>query len=473
MAHLAKRQTIDMTTGPLFRKLLLFILPLMATNLLQMLYNAADIMIVGLSSEPDAVGAVGSGSPFQSLVVNLFIGFSLGTDVVVARSVGAGDQEKTSRAVHTSICMSVIFGVLGGILGLFLTKPVLAAMGNTGKLLELSAVYSYVYFICLPLMSLSNFLSAILRAKGDASTPMFVLAGTGLLNVGLNLFFVLVAGLSVEGVAIATGIANGAAAVIMWIILSKETDGCRISFRKLRLYKAEFKEVCRIGFPAGVQNAMFSISNMLIQSSILQVNNALTPAGSTYAPVVKGNAAAQSIESFIFTALNAVTLSGSTFTSQNMGVRDYRRIKRVLWTITGIVSVLSVVTTVLMALLRDPLLALYDVQNAPDVLSQLAYDTAMKRILFKWTSFTLFALMNTAAGVLRGMGMSMTTAVISLIGTCAFRVAWIYTAFQIWPTLEVIYLSYGISWLLTGGAFFIMALVLLQKKIRNDRPDDK
>ena len=215
MSLLSKSRGMDMTTGPLFRKLLLFILPLMITNLLQMFYNAADIMIAGMSSEPDAVGAVGSGSPFQSLVVNLFIGFSLGADVVVARSVGAGDQEKTSRAVHTSICMSVIFGVIGGALGFALTKPVLAAMGNTGRLLELSAVYSYIYFICLPLMSLTNFLSAILRAKGDSGTPMFVLAGTGLLNVGLNLFFVLVMGLSVEGVALATGIANGAAALIM------------------------------------------------------------------------------------------------------------------------------------------------------------------------------------------------------------------------------------------------------------------
>ena len=469
MSLLAKSRGMDMTTGPLFCKLLLFILPLMITNLLQMFYNAADIMIVGMSSEPDAVGAVGSGSPFQSLVVNLFIGFSLGTDVVVARSVGAGDREKTSRAVHTSICMSVIFGVIGGALGFALTKPVLAAMGNTGRLLELSAVYSYIYFICLPLMSLTNFLSAILRAKGDSGTPMFVLAGTGLLNVGLNLFFVLVVGLSVEGVAIATGIANGAAALIMWIILSKETDGCRVSFSKLRITGAEFGEVCRIGFPAGVQNAMFSISNMLIQSSILQVNNALTPAGSAYAPVVKGNAASQSIESFIFTALNAVTMSGGTFTSQNVGVGNYRRIKQALWTIAGIAGVLSVVATVLLALLRDPLLALYDVHNAPDVLSQLAYETAMKRILYKWTSFTLFALMNTAAGVLRGMGLSMRTAVISLIGTCAFRVAWIYTAFRIWPTLEIIYLSYGISWLLTGGAFFIMALVILNKRIQNTK----
>lgn len=467
MSMLARRQSIDMTRGPLFRKILLFVLPLMATNLLQMFYNAADIMIAGMSSQPDAVGAVGSTSPFLSLVVNIFIGFSIGTDVVVARCIGAKDGEKTSQAVHTSICMSVIFGVAGGVLGCAICRPVLAAMGCTGNLLELGVLYSRIYFGSLPLLSLTNFLSAILRAKGDTQTPLLVLAGTGILNVCLNLFFVLVLGMSVEGVAIATAVANGVSVLILWICLAKDESDCRVSMKKLRISKATFWEVCRIGFPAGVQNAFFSISNMLIQSSILQVNNALAPAGSAYAPVVKGNSAAQSIESFVFTALNAVTQAASTFTSQNVGVGDYRRVRKVLWTIAGIASVTAVVATGAIILIRDPLLALYDVKNAEDMLSQLAYETAMKRIWYKWTPFLLFAMMNTAAGVLRGLGKSMTTAVVSLVGTCVFRVAWIYTAFQLWPTLEVIYISYGISWLLTGGAFFIVVLAMLRKRIRN------
>lgn len=469
MSVLAKRQTIDMTQGPLLRKILLFVLPLMATNLLQMFYNAADIMIAGLSSEPDAVGAVGSTGAFLSLVVNIFIGFSIGTDVVVARCIGARDPEKTAQAVHSSICMSVIFGIAGGAIGFAVCRPVLAAMGCTGNLLELGVIYSRIYFVGLPLLSLTNFLSAILRAKGDTRTPMFVLAGTGILNVCLNLFFVLVLGMSVEGVAIATAIANGVSALVLWIFLARDESDCRVALKKLGISKDMFWEICRIGFPAGVQNAFFSISNMLIQSSILQVNNALAPVGSAYAPVVKGNSAAQSIESFVFTALNAVTQAASTFTSQNVGVGDYRRVRRVLWTIAGISAVTAVAATGVIILARDPLLALYDVKNAEDVLSKLAYETAMKRIWYKWTPFLLFAMMNTAAGVLRGLGKSMTTAMVSLVGTCVFRVAWIYTAFQLWPTLEIIYISYGISWLLTGGAFFIAVLTMLRKRIQNTR----
>jgi Na+-driven multidrug efflux pump len=205
---------------------------------------------------------------------------------------------------------------------------------------------------------------------------------------------------------------------------------------------------------------------MLIQSSILQVSNALTPVGSPYAPVIKGNSAAQSLEGFVFTALNAVTQAASTFTSQNMGKKDYQRVRRVLWTVSLMASGVAVLLSGLIIVLRDPLLVLYDVQKADDVLSMLAYDTAIKRVWWKWTSFILFGLMNSAAGVLRGMGKSTTSAAISLVGTCIFRVAWIYTVFRWLGTLEVIYISYGISWILTGAAFYICVGVILRMYIR-------
>ena len=468
MSRLSSNKSIDMTTGPLFGNLLLFVLPLMATNLLQMLYNAADIMIVELSSEPDAVGAVGSTSAFLSLVVNLFIGFSVGADVVVARYIGAGDRENTAKAVHTSICMSLIFGIVGSVVGIAVARPVLIAMGYTGNLLELGVRYAYIYLLCLPMAALTNFLTAIFRATGDTRTPLYVMAGTGLLNVGLNLFFVLVLGMSVDGVAIATGIANGTSAVILWFILAKQEGACQIVWKKLRMSRQVFGEIFYIGFPAGIQNSFFSISNMLIQSSILQVSNALTPPGSNYAPVIKGNTAAQSLESFVFTALNAVTQAASTFTSQNVGVKDYRRVRRVLWEVSFLASGVAVLLSVLIIVLREPLHVLYGVRNAGDVLSALAYDTAMKRVWYKWTPFVFFALMNSAAGVLRGLGRSVTSATISLVGTCIFRVVWIYTVFQWIGTLEVIYISYGISWILTGAAFYVCVGAILHKRIRQE-----
>ena len=462
----ARRNSIDMTSGPLFKGILQFALPLMATNFLQMFYNAADTVIAGMSAELDAVGAVGSTAPFLNLVVNFFIGFSAGTDVLVGRALGAKQSEETSKCVHTSIYLSVILGILGGILGFTTCEPVLAAMGCSGRLLELAVIYSRIYFAGLPLLSLTNFLSAILRARGDTKTPLYVLSVTGLINVLMNMFFVLVVGLSVEGVALATVIANGASAVILWYCLAKGNDDCRISWEKLRMNVETCGRICRIGLPAGVQSTFFSLSNMLIQSSILQVNNALTPVGSSYEPVVKGNAAALSIEAVVMTVINAVTQAASVFTSQNQGVGNYRRIRKVLWNVAGISMALSVIITAIVVLAKDPLLALYEVRNEPDTLSALTYQTAITRVWYKWPALVVFAMMNSGAGVLRGLGKSMTTAVISLIGTCAFRVGWLYTVFAIWPTLEVIYISYGISWFMTGGAFFVVVLLMLRKQIR-------
>ncbi len=464
MTQPRRAHSIDMTTGPLLGKILLFLLPLIATNLLQMLYNAADVVVVGLSSNPDAVGAVGSTSAFLHLILNVFIGFSTGADVVVARYIGAKDRENTSRAVHTSICMGVLFGVLGGAVGILLSRPILGAMGYEGNLLTYGLRYCYIYFACLPFLALTNFLCAILRAKGDTKTPLFVLAGTGLLNVLLNLFFVLVVGLSVEGVAIATAIANVTSSVLLWRALTVDDGICSVSFSKLRMTRAHFGEIARIGFPSGVQNAFFSISNMLIQSSILQINNSVSPANAAYAPVIKGDSAANSIESFVFSALNAITVAGSAFTGQNVGIHDYRRVRRVLIDVALIAVAIAAVMEGAILLFREPLFSLYSVTTADDALSKIAFETAITRAWFKWPAFVAFAMMNAAAGVLRGLGKAFTSATISLIGTCAFRVLWIYTAFQSFGTLKTIYISYPISWILTGAVFWVVVLIQLHRK---------
>ena len=227
-----KENKIDMTTGPMFVNIIRFMMPLILTNLLQHFYNAADMMIVELSSEPDAVGAVGSTSTFLSLITNLFIGFSVGANVVVAKNIGENDKESISRAVHTSICMSLLFGVIGSVLGIIFTRPVHVAMGFSGNLLELAVRYSYIYLICMPFLSMTNFLSSILRAQGDSKTTLYILTATGLLNILLNLFFVLALGLSVEGVAIATAIANLVSAIALWWYLMKKGGDCRISLKK-------------------------------------------------------------------------------------------------------------------------------------------------------------------------------------------------------------------------------------------------
>ncbi len=463
----AKKRTLNMTEGRLFYKVLLFVLPLMVTNLLQTFYNAADMMIVGLSGEPDAVGAIGTTSSFINLVLNTFIGFSVGANVVVAQRLGAKERDATSRSVHTALVVSVLFGAIGGAAGFLFARPILAGMGAEGQLLDLATLYTRIYFAGAPFLSLSNYLISIFRAKGDTKTPLYILTGSGLLNVLLNLFFVLVAGLSVEGVALATLIANAASAALLLLKLSRDEGPCRFSLKALCLDRGAFGSIVRIGLPAAIQGSLFSISNILIGSSILQVNNALTPAGSEFAPVVKGNAAAASLHSFAHTAQSSVYHAAITFTSQNVGAKKYHRVWRVMlccYLLTFLIS--SLFSGVIYALLT-PLLALYDVvPGESGSLAAIAYQTALTRSFYVMVFNCFMAFMDTGCGVVRGLGRSLTSTVVSLIGACGLRVAWILTVFRAYPTLDVLYVSYPISWGLVALAQFLCAAIILCRHTR-------
>lgn len=457
---------IDMTTGPLFINIIRFILPLIATNLLQQFYHSADIIIVGLSPELDAVGAVGSTGAFLALIRNIFIGCSVGANIVVARCIGFGDREKTSHTVHTSVCMSLLLGMIGAIIGIVLTRPILIGMGYTENLLELAVRYSYIYLACMPFLSLTNFLSAILQAQGNTKISFYVLTSTGLLNIVLNLFFVMVVGLSVEGVAIATAIANAISACLLWAYLAKKGDSCKISFRKLHMHREQCIDIARIGFPAGIQSALFSVSNIIVQSSILQVNNALSPPNSVYAPVIKGSSAAGDIETFIFQALAALTVAGSAFTAQNVGANNYRRVRKAFGEIILISIFIAVFMSAAAILFRTPLLALYDVKNTGDPIAALTYEAAIKRIFWKWPAFFIYAIMNACSGAIRGLGKSSLAAVIAFFTTCVFRIGWIFTVFKHFENLESIFVSYPISWLLAVVVFVVLFFVLISKEIR-------
>lgn len=465
-----KKQTLSMTAGPLFYKILLFVLPLMATNLLQTLYNAADMMVVGLSDEPNAVGAIGMTGAFINLVLNVFIGFATGANVVIARHLGAKEGERASRAVHTALSISLVLGALGTVLGLAISRPVLSLMGADGKLLDLATLYTYIYFAGAPFLSLTNYLISIFRAKGDTKTPLIVLALAGLINVLLNLFFVLVVGLSVEGVAIATVLSNVISAALLLFRLSREEGPCRFSFKKLCIDRYALRKIVYVGLPAGVQGSLFSLSNMIIQSSILQVNNALCPPGSAFEPVVKGNAAAANLEGFVYTAQNSVYQASITFTSQNTGAAKYERVWRVLAYCYAISVCIALIFGGAIFLLREPLLSLYDVApGASGSLEALAFEAAVTRMIYVILPYSLLALMETGCGAVRGLGKSLSSTVISLLGACAFRVVWVFTAFRATPTLEVLYVSYPISWLLTALAQFLCAALALRHYIKTRR----
>lgn len=463
-------KTINMTEGPLLGKILKFVLPLMLTNILQILYNAADMIVVSLSDEPDAVGAIGVTSSLINLFVNIFIGFSVGANVVVARYIGARNPERAEKAVHTSILVSLIFGFAGGIVGIICQRPILVLMGNSGKLLELSMVYTTIYFIGTPFLSLTNYIVAILRAEGDTKTSLFIMSGTGILNVILNLFFVVVVGMSVDGVALATTISNAASAAILLIYLSKDKGMCRFSFKKLRLDRTSFKSIIYIGLPAGVQGALFSLSNMIIQSSIIKVNNMITPAGLDYQPVVKGNSAAANLENFAYTATNSVYQASITFTGQNVGAGKFKRVASVMRNCYFITFCIAAVAAGILIFCKTPLLSLYGVvKGASGTGEAIAYDSAVTRIMCIFPLYFLLAFMEVGSGVLRGLGRSTTSTLVSLVGSCIFRIIWIYTVFAAVPTLTVIYVSYPVSWGLTAAMHFICCIVVRRKLMRTRR----
>ncbi len=465
-----KNERLSFTEGGVFFKILLFVLPIVATNLLQAFYNAADMIVVSLSHEQNAVGAIGTTGAFINLIVNIFIGFSVGANVVVAREIGARNSEGTQKAVHTSLVMAVVFGLLGMVIGLLAAKPVMQAMGNTGSLLTLAVRYTDIYFLGVPFLALTNYLIAIFRAKGDARTPLVVLMAAGLLNVGLNFFFVLVMGMSVEGVAIATAVSNLASSVALLAKLQKEQDDTRFSWKQLRIDRKAFWSITVNGVPAGIQGALFSLSNMMIQSSIVQVNNTLCP-NTEYAPIVDGNAAASNLEGFIYTAMNAVYQGAITFTSQNLGAQKPRRIYRILYTCLGIVTIVGMSFSGLVYLLREPLLGLYGVEpGAAESLQRLAFDTAVTRFRYICLLYFLCGTMDVCSGVLRGLGKSFSSMLISLVGACLLRLVWIWTVFRANPTLDMVYISYPISWILTGVAAFVFIQVSLKKIIRTWTP---
>lgn len=452
---MAKTQ-VNLLEGNLFRQMLIFAFPLILTNLLQTLYNAADMMIVGLSKVPGALGSIGTTGPMINLILNLFIGFSVGANVVVARWIGAGEQEETEKSVHTSLMVSIIFGLAGCLLGQLVCRPMLILLGDEGHILELAETYSRIYFAGAPFLSITNFCIAIFRAKGDTKTPLYVLSLSGILNVGLNLFFVLACNMSVDGVALATSISNVVSAVVLLVKLAKDDDWCRFCIRKLRLHKKAFMDILYVGIPAGIQGALFSISNMLIQSSVISINNRMYPGGSA---VIDGNAATLNLENFAYTATNAVYQASVTFTSQHYGAGKIKRIGKVIVNSYLITFLLSVIVSAVLVLGKDFFIGLYVDEPA-------AVDIAVRRARIMLTTYFILAFMEIGSGILRGMGRSVTSTIISLLGACVFRVFWILVIFPMYPTLECVWLSYPISWVLTTAVNFTCSQIVWRKELK-------
>ena len=460
------RTKTDFTSGPIFKNLLLFALPIIATNLLQVLYNAADMMVVSLSNEPNAVGAVGTSSSFINLVTNLFIGFSVGANVVIARHIGSKSFEDAERATHTGLIMGLIFGIFGGAVGLLLSRPVLMLMGNTGNVLDLATRYTFIYFLGIPFISLTNVLVAIFRAKGDSRTPLVVLTLSGIANVVFNMFFVLAVGLSVEGVAIATVIANILSAAILALKLVRSTDCISVSFKKLKIDRRAFRDIFTIGVPSGIQGAFFSISNMLIQSNIVTLNNMLTP-DPNLSPVLNGNAAQMNLDGFVYTSMLAVCQAASTFISQNYGARNIKRIKKGLYESYAIVSVTGLIISGVIMLFLKPLLSLYGVtQGEVGSADALAYETAYIRSMFICAPYFVCGLMEVGTSTIRSIGRPITSFLITLFAACIFRIFWMLVVFPLNMNLVTVFIVYPISWVVAGVFAFVLVQLFIKRLVQ-------
>lgn len=458
MKAFAKPKDINMLEGPLLGKVFLFALPLMATNLLQMLYNAADMIVAGMSGVDGAIGSIGTCGAMINLILNIFSGFAIGTNVVVARNIGRGDEEATRRSVHTSLVMAALFGVICAVIGFFVAHPLLRLLGDEGHVLELATLYTRIYFCGAPFLAISNYMIAIFRAKGDTRTPLFVLTATGLLNVGMNLFFVLVMKMSVDGVAYATLVANVMNCIVLGFVMLRDPGWCRLELRKLRVSRVAMKEIIRDGLPAGVQGALFSLSNMLIQKTIIGINNTLDPGGSA---VIDGNAAATNLEGFAYVATNSVYQAAVTFTSQHHGARKYKRIGTVMRCCYFVTAMVAIVCAAILLIFRRPLLGLYIPAD-----NTLALETAYTRFYINIAPYVTLAFMEVGSGVLRGLGRSTMSTVISLLGSCVFRLLWIWLIFPLCPELWMVYLSYPISWSLTALTHFTVSMIVRRRYMR-------
>lgn len=426
---------MPMLEGNLFSGIVNFTVPIILTSLLQLLFNAADLVVVGQFCGSVSVAAVGATGALTNLMVNFFIGLSIGTGVAVAHGIGSREDREVHCIVHTALPLSLVSGLVLTVLGVAFSRTFLHWMGTPDTVLALSAVYMEIYFGGVTFTMIYNFSAAILRAAGDTKSPLLFLFIAGVVNVVLNVFFVLVCQMNVAGVALATTISQAISAVLVTMALMRRNDACKLDLKKLHFYKPQLRKMIRIGLPAGIQSSLFSISNVLIQSSINSFGDVL----------MSGNAAASNIEGFVYVCLNAFHQTAVNFIGQNAGARQHKRVYRILWICLACVTVVGIVTGSLAYVLGPKLLSIY-ITDSPEA---IAY--GLTRMAFICLPYFLCGLMDVSTGALRGIGASLTPMLISVLGVCGFRVLWIYTIFQMpaYHTPQCLYISYAVSWILT------------------------
>ncbi|MBQ6899531.1 MAG: MATE family efflux transporter [Firmicutes bacterium] len=445
------KHEIIMTEGPILSKMLMFAFPLMASSMLQILFNAADIVVVGRFAGDNSLAAVGSTTSLVNLMVTLFLGLSVGANVVTARYFGAQKSRELGETVHTAITVSLVSGAFLTVLGLIFAEPALRLMQSPETVIHLAALYLRIYFIGMPAMMIYNFGSAMLRAKGDTQRPLYYLALAGVINVTLNLIFVIVLHMDVAGVAAATVISQCVSAFLVVRCLCMEEGVMKLDLKKLKIHKQRLFAILQVGLPAGFQGILFSISNVLIQSAV-----------NTYGDVaMAGNAASQNLEGFVYFGMQAFYQAAISFTSQNMGAGKFERIRPIMKWSMICTAAIGLVMGLIFYALGPVLLGIYS--TSPDVIA-----SGMIRMAFICAPYAICGLMDTMVGVLRGLGYSIVPMVVSLVGACLSRIVWISVLFAVNdnPVIHLVYASYPATWSLTLVAHCICYWWIMEHKIK-------
>lgn len=436
-----------MCNGPLLKNILLYAAPLILTGLLQLLYNAADMIVVARFSGGTALAAVGSNGPLINLIVNVFVGMSVGASVIVSRYYGAADKRNLHQSVHSAMTLSIICGIITLVIGIFVSRPALELMATPPDVIDQASLYLRIYFLGMPAFMIYNFGAAILRAVGDTKRPLYILTVAGLVNVALNLVLVIGFRLDVAGVAIATTVSQVISAVWVVICLMRTSDMYKLELRKLRLYGNKFTAILKNGIPAGIQGSIFSISNILIQSSINSFGSA----------VVSGNAAAANVEGFVYVAMNAMHHTCLAFMSQNIGAGKIDRLAKIFRTCIITVIVIGIVTGGAAYLLGDKILVLYTATSGADmsIAPEQIIEHGMNRLAVICTTYFICGVMDVLVGALRGMGSPWMPMIVSIVGVCGIRILWIFTVFRFYNSPQSLYLSYIVSWLATSAVQYL------------------
>ena len=447
---------IDMVRAPLYSGILRYTIPIILTSVLQLLFNAADLVIVGRYCGSISVAAVSATGAISNLIITLFTGLSVGAGVTVAHGLGGKRDDEVHKTVHTALPTALLGGAVLTIIGVIFAEDFLKLMKTPDNVLPLSTVYMRIYFAGMVFTMVFNFCASMLRAAGDSQSPLKYLSIAGVMNVILNIIFVTKLGMNVDGVALATIISQAFSAAMLVITLTRRTDACKLYLKKMRFYGNQLIKMIRIGLPAGIQGSLFSISNVIIQSSINSFNSDA---------IMSGNGAAANIEGFVFVIMDGLYQTSVNYIGQNAGAHRFDRIKKIYAICLGYVFLFGAGTGFLTWFFAEPLLSIY-ITDSPEA---IAYGVV--RLGYMALPYFLCGMMNVTTGALRGLGYSLVPMIISVLGVCGLRVAWIYTIFQIpqYHTLTSLYLSYPLSWIITFVVELIAFVYLYKMKSRLDR----